>query len=96
MSDLSRRVASLEDGAPGPCPECGSDSRLPVRYAVVWEDEEGAPKESSPPCPRCGNQDVFVIPWPDLPTKPPTFDGAYKELVPDYLPWPAKPEGGGE
>jgi hypothetical protein len=82
VSNLQRRVESLEDGQ-GPCPWCGHDPLSRVRYEVIWEDEEGAPRESSPPCSRCGNQDVLVLGWPDLPTEPPIYE---RHGVPDYPP----------
>jgi hypothetical protein len=90
VSNLQRRVESLEDGQ-GPCPWCGHYPEARVRYEVVWENEEGAPRESSPPCGYCGNISVLVLDWEDTPM-------SSRELahsgVPDYP--PLSDEGGGD
>jgi hypothetical protein len=75
---LSRRVASLEDGAPGPCPVCSHDPDALIRYLITWETDEDAPGESSPPCPSCGNQSTLVVDWEDERSE--RSQGRYKKL----------------
>jgi hypothetical protein len=65
VSNLQRRVASLEDGAPGPCPVCSHDPDAVVTYEIVWETDTDPPTESSPPCYSCGNQSIVVVGWED-------------------------------
>jgi hypothetical protein len=65
VGKLQQRVESLEDGATGPCAVCAHDADALVAYKIVWETDEDAPSESSPPCPRCGNQSTVVVDWQD-------------------------------
>jgi predicted RNA-binding Zn-ribbon protein involved in translation (DUF1610 family) len=100
VGNLSRRVESLENGAPGPCPECGHDDDALVTYSIVWEGDADAPEESSPPCPRCGNVAVLVLDWEDDPSEPRMNyekDAGAAAEVPDYPPWAEAdaPRGGG-
>jgi hypothetical protein len=85
---LSRRVASLEDGAPGPCPECAHDPDGVVSYVIHWETDEDAPEESSLPCHLCGNLAVEVVGWEDEKNEPHSYakDVGAAAQVPDYPP----------
>jgi hypothetical protein len=65
---LARRVASLEDGAPGPCPECGHDPAARARWVIRWPDEHPDEPElqTSEPCPLCGFQRDLALDWEDV------------------------------
>jgi hypothetical protein len=89
---LRVRLRRLEDYSGGVCHECGHHPSAEVRYEVTWEDAPDAPRESSPPCRRCGNQSMIVLSWPDLPKNPPPFD---RSGVADYAPQSWDGEGGG-
>jgi hypothetical protein len=86
------RLRRLEDYSGGVCHECGHDPSATVRYRIMWEGDPDAPRESLPPCRRCGNQSMIVLSWPDLPKDPLTFD---RSGVADYAPQSWDGEGGG-
>jgi len=51
---------------------CGHDPNAPIRYEIVWEDEEDVdePPVSSPPCPTCLYRSLTVIDWDEVVTDP--------------------------
>ncbi len=81
MGSLERRLTHLEAkvGAGEPCEECGivpgsSDAeKYGHGFEVEWAHETGRPVEGEY-CPECGEQQVFVVRWPEhLPDGPPLF-----------------------
>jgi hypothetical protein len=91
---LRVRLRRLEDYSGGVCHECGHDPSVTVRYRIVWEGDPDAPRESSPPCRRCGNQSTVAVDWEDERSEPHSYRGDERSSVPDYPPW--NDEGGGE
>lgn len=72
---LRGRLNRLEHAPrrPGGCEICGVDPNAPIRYEVIWPEDDEASEEpavSSPPCPRCGYRAVWVLGWEDLITTP--------------------------
>ena len=72
---LLDRIERLERGGGDYCAACGLGPDSSVEYVLsgdLLEDasDEG-PVEGTPPCPRCGQQEVFIVPWP----LPPSLSG---------------------
>jgi hypothetical protein len=71
VSDLTRRVAQLEDAPGHACPECGLDPKAEVRYVIDWDwEEQEEISVSSPPCPRCGERAYIAVGWDGVMTDP--------------------------